>query len=253
MKKTSFYYLLSGIVVSLLLACGNGNSSKIDKDVLLKNKFLGDEIVLTFENETNYKIAGSMSGCGWSNEGTYEIDGEKVLLHPTKCEDFCQQKEPLDPCKTTLGEAVCTLREIEGTKKLHVQSLNYDGFDGDYTIVDINPCAEIKEEQDNVGNGPTEIDGNWMGVDDDSKEMMKYEDGRWVVCDSTGQEIGPDGQYKISNIEMIDECLADQTIKSLKKGKYLTTSNVEGSCSSSEYKIEGDILTIRNNKYKRVE
>jgi len=249
MKRTTFFYLVSSILVSLLAACGGENSSKLSTEFLLKNKFLGDQITLEFENETNYKIVGSSSGCSWSNEGTYVIEGDKILLHPTKCENSCDPEA--DPCKSSVGEAICTITEISEKKRLHVQA-SYEGYSGDYKIVDkLNPCAEIKEEQANIGDGPTEIDGKWKGLADES--IIKYEDGRWVVLDATGQEIGPEGQYKISNIEMIDECMNDINIKSLKKGNYLNTSYEEMGTSSDEYSLEGDILTIGDNKSKRLE
>ncbi len=118
-------------------------------------------------------------------------------------------------------------------------------------IVDkLNSCAEIKKEQTNIGNGPTEIDGNWMSLTD--KSIIQYKDERWVVLDASGQEIGPEGRYKISNIEMNDECMDDVTIKSLKKGKYLNTYYEAMGTSSSKYSIEGNILTTDGNKSKRI-
>ena len=239
MKKSVIYYMVLSIVVSVFMACGGSqNSSSIDQYFLLKNKFLGTSATLTFENETNYNIAGSMSGCSWSNEGTYVIDGDKILLTPTKCVNECDEKS--DPCKSTVGEGVCTLIEKNGMKFMFVKA-SYEGFSEDYVVVDkLNPCEALKKDQANVVDGPTELDGKWISVSD-TAYTIEYKDAKYTSFNS-GQMDG-EGEYKISNIYMISECFYEQNIKSLKSGKFLSESYFDG-MNCNDYKIEGEVLYI---------
>jgi len=242
--------ILLVFALAILAACGGGSGeSSLDKDFLLKNKFAGGANFLIFEDETKFKLTGAESACTWEYEGTYVIDGDKVVLTATKCNNSCIEDE--DKC--IYGSGTCTIVDVAGVKKL--KFVNGKNVTDECFILDkANPCKQIKEEHASVGSGATELEGKWTSANDPNS-VIEYGADSYTNIDSTGTPDGG-GKYKISKQEMPAECFDDVSIKSLKKGKYLNKTNHLGMYSSLKYKVDGDVLIIygsqNETKYNRV-